>query len=265
MKQRFGGKVAVVTAAGSGIGAATAAGFAREGAAVLVADLSGRRAEATAQAIEHDGGRVVWRKMDASIASEVEATIEAALDAFGRIDVMVNNAGYAETRYLHDLSVQAWERTLAVTLTSVFLGIKYTVPIMRRQAGGAIVNTASISGMRGEYGMGAYNAAKAGVINLTRTAALENAAFGIRVNCVCPGGINTRAPELLAGTQAEVFRQAMAAVHPLGRMGDATEVAAAIRYLASEDASFITGTSIVVDGGVTAHTGLPDMTQFATP
>jgi meso-butanediol dehydrogenase/(S,S)-butanediol dehydrogenase/diacetyl reductase len=133
---------------------------------------------------------------------------------------------------------------------------------MRRQGRGAIVNTASISGLRADYGMGAYNAAKAGVINLTRTAALENAAYGIRVNCVCPGGIDTRAPDLLAGEQAPAFRQAMAAAHPLQRMGTATEVAAAILFLASDAAAFITGVSLPVDGGITAHTGLPDMTAL---
>jgi meso-butanediol dehydrogenase/(S,S)-butanediol dehydrogenase/diacetyl reductase len=263
IKRRFDGKVAVVTAAGAGIGAATAAGLAREGAAVLVADISGRRAEAVAHAIAQEGGQAIWRKIDASVPADVEATLAATLDAYGHIDVMVNNAGYAEPQWLHETSLESWNRTLAVTLTSVFLGIKYVVPIMRHQGGGSIVNTASISGLRADYGMGAYNAAKAGVMNLTRNAALENAPYHIRVNCVCPGGINTRAPQVLAGEHAEAFRQAMAAVHPLGRMGEASEVAEAVLFLAADDAAFITGASLVVDGGLMAHTGLPDMTQFA--
>jgi meso-butanediol dehydrogenase/(S,S)-butanediol dehydrogenase/diacetyl reductase len=262
MPQRFADKVAVVTAAASGIGAATVTGLAREGAAVLVADLSGRRAEAVATAIRQEGGKAIWRKMDASIHIDIEATVNAAMEAYGRIDILINNAGFAEARALHEVSLESWDRTLAVTLTSVFLGLKYVVPIMRRQGGGAIVNTASISGLRADYGMGAYNAAKAGVINLTRTAALENAPHRIRVNCVSPGGIDTRAPQLLAGDRADAFRQAMGAAHPLGRMGVADEVAAAMLFLASDDASFITGENLVVDGGVTAHTGLPDMTQF---
>ncbi|GIX46676.1 MAG: short-chain dehydrogenase [Candidatus Tectimicrobiota bacterium] len=259
---RFRNKVALITAAGSGIGAATARGFARDGGAVMVADLSGRRAQAVAEEIRQSGGEARWQKMDAADPEAVQATVAATLEAFGRLDVLVNNAGYAVPGPLHELSLEAWQRTLAVTLTSVFLGLKYVVPLMRRQGGGAIVNTASVSGLRGDYGMAAYNAAKAGVINLTRAAALENAAYGIRVNCVCPGGIDTRAPELLAPGRAEAFRQAMVAIHPLGRMGKAEEVAEAILFLASDAAAFVTGASLVVDGGLLAHTGLPDFTTF---
>ena len=266
MSRHFEHRVAIVTAGGSGIGAATATGLAREGAAVMVADISGRRAAGVAQAITQAGGQARWHKMDAAAPEAVEATIAATLAAYGRLDIMINNAGYAEPQWLHELSLESWQRILAVTLTSVFLGLKYAIPLMRRQGCGSIVNTASISGLRADYGMGAYNAAKAGVINLTRTAALENASYGIRVNCVCPGGIDTRAPDLLAGEQAPAFRQAMAAAHPLGRMGVATEVAAAVLFLASDAAAFITGVSLPVDGGITAHTGLPDMTTFrATP
>ena len=199
MKRRFDGKVAIVTAGGAGIGAAAATGLAREGASVMVADISGRRSEALAQAIGQEGGEAIWSKMDASAVADLEETIRATLDAYGRIDIMINNAGYAEPQWLHEVSLESWNRILAVTLTSVFLGIKYVLPLMRRQGSGAMVNTASISGLGADYGMGAYNAAKAGVINLTRTAALENASHHIRVNCVCPGGINTRAPQLLAG------------------------------------------------------------------
>jgi meso-butanediol dehydrogenase/(S,S)-butanediol dehydrogenase/diacetyl reductase len=159
--------------------------------------------------------------------------------------------------------LENWQRTLAVTLSSVFLGLRAVIPAMRRQNGGAIVNTASISGLRADLGMGSYNAAKAGVINLTRTAALENAPYGIRVNCVCPGGIDTRAPQLLAGRQAPEFRQSMARAHPLGRMGQAQEVAEAILFLASDNAAFVTGENLVVDGGVPIQTGLPNMLQFA--
>lgn len=262
MSKRFEHKVAVVTAGGSGIGAATATALAQEGAAVMVADLSGRRADAVAQAISQAGGRAQGHKMDAALPEAVDATIAATLEVYGRIDVMINNAGYAEPQWLHEMSLENWQRTLEVTLTSVFIGLKCVLPLMRRQGHGAIVNTASISGLRADYGMAAYNAAKAGVINLTRTAALENAPYGIRVNCVCPGGINTRAPDLLAGTQADAFRHAMAEAHPIGRMGEAVEVAAAILFLASDAAAFITGVSLPVDGGITVHTGLPNMMTY---
>ena len=160
---------------------------------------------------------------------------------------------------LDEITLDSWNRVLAVTLTSTFLGMKYCLPIMRKQGGGAIVNTASISGTGGDYGMASYNAAKAGVINLTRAAALENAPHKIRVNCVCPGAINTRAPELMGKDRADEFRRIQGAAHPLGRMGEADEIASTVLFLASDEASFITGEAIVVDGGLTAYTGLPDI------
>jgi len=251
------GKAAVVTAGGSGIGAATARLLAAEGAAVVVADLSGRRAETVAGEIVAAGGRAAWLKMDAADPAGVAAAVRLALDRYGRLDVMVNNAGHAEVGAVHELSLARWQRTLDVTLTSVFLGLAQCVPVMRRQGGGAVVNTASVSGTAGDYGMAAYNAAKAGVINLTRSAALENARHGIRVNCVCPGAIDTRAPLLMAGDRADEFRATQAAATPLGRIGQPEEIAHAVLFLASDAASFITGAALVADGGLTAHTGLP--------
>ena len=265
MAQRFAKHSVIVTGAGSGIGLATARGFAQEGASVMVADLSAHRAQGAMEVIQAQGGTAIWRKMDASEPEDVESTIQATLDAFGQLDVMVNNAGYGMPTLLEALSLEDWHRTLAVTLTSVFLGMKYTVPIFRRQGGGVIVNTASISGIRADYGMGAYNAAKAGVINLTRTAALENAPHRIRVNCVCPGGINTRVSHILGRNDEEGFRKTMGKAHPLGRMGEPEEIAQAILFLASDAASFITGASLVVDGGILSHTGLPDLTAFNNP
>jgi meso-butanediol dehydrogenase/(S,S)-butanediol dehydrogenase/diacetyl reductase len=263
MTERFANKVAIVTAAGSGIGASTARGLAAEGAAVMVADLSGTRARAVSDDIQHQGGRAVWCKMDAAEPDDMQDTLRATLDAFGQLDMMVNNAGYGVPTPLVDLSIEVWNRTLAVTLTSTFLGIKYSVPWLRQQGGGVIINTASISGMGADYGMGAYNAAKAGVINLTRNAALEHASDHIRVNCVCPGGINTRAPQILGRGNEDAFRQAMGDAHPLGRMGEPEEIASAILFLASDAASFITGASLVVDGGILSHTGLPNLTAFS--
>jgi meso-butanediol dehydrogenase / (S,S)-butanediol dehydrogenase / diacetyl reductase len=169
---------------------------------------------------------------------------------------MFNNAGLGTVEALEAMTLETWNRILAVTLTSAFLGIKYSLPIMRKQGGGSIVNTASISGIAGDYGMSAYNAAKAGVINLARAAALENAQYGIRINCVCPGAINTRVAQVLGGNDVEGFKRRLGQ-NPVGRIGEPDEIANAVCFLASDEASFVTGTTIVVDGGLTAHTGLP--------
>src|SRR5215471_5962136 len=257
MAGKLDGRVAIVTAGGAGIGAATARRFAQEGASVVVADLSGRRAEEVSTGITAGGGTAVWLKIDAADPEGVQAAIKLALDTYGRLDVMFNNAGAAEMAPLDETSLESWNRVLAVTLTSTFLGMKYCLPIMRKQGKGAIINTASISGTGGDYGLSSYNAAKAGVINLTRSAALENAKHNIRVNCVCPGAIDTRAPMLMAGDRADEHRRAHAAATPLGRMGQAEEIARTILFLASDAASFITGAAVVADGGLTAHTGLP--------
>ena len=257
MAGALAGQVAVVTAGGAGIGAATARRFADEGAAVVIADISGTRAAAVAREIADGGHRVEWLKVDAADPDGAQATIQRALDAYGRLDVMVNNAGLAEVAPLDEITLEGWNRVIAVTLTSAFLGMKYCLPVMRRQGGGVIVNTASISGTAGDYGLSSYNAAKAGVINLTRSAAIENARHNIRVNCVCPGTIDTRAPVLLGGDRADEIRRVQAEANPIGRMGEAEEIASAVLFLASREASFITGTALVADGGLTAHTGLP--------
>src|SRR5580698_10454142 len=159
MAGKLEGKVAIVTAGGAGIGAATVRRFAKEGAAVIIADLSGTRARAVNDEIKAAGGRAAFIKMDASDPEAIQASIKLALDSYGRLDILFNNAGMAEVGLLHDTTLESWNRVMAVTLTSTFLGIKYAVPIMRQQGGGAIINTASISGMHGDYGMASYNAA----------------------------------------------------------------------------------------------------------
>jgi meso-butanediol dehydrogenase / (S,S)-butanediol dehydrogenase / diacetyl reductase len=266
----------VVTGAASGIGAATARRLAREGGAVLVADLNEPGAKRVADDIATIGGRAIAFEVDVADAARVEAMIARAVEAFGRLDILHNNATMVETGPIAKLSLDGWNRTLAVNLTGTFLGIKTVLPIMRGQGGGAIVNTASISGLAGDYGLAAYNAAKAGVINLTRTAALELARDGIRVNCVCPGAVvtpllgsmlgdNDPVPHWLASgagrpPSAEArrqFRARLEGAHPVGRLGTAEEIAAVACFLASDDASFVTGAAIVADGGVMAHTGIP--------
>lgn len=257
--RRLEGKVAVITGAASGMGRATAARFAAEGASIVIADLNAEGGEAAVRECRENSANAVFHKTDVTAEGEIKGAIERAVKEFGRLDVMFNNAGMAEVSLIHETSVESWSRVIAVTLTSTFLGLKYAIPIMRAQKSGVVINTASISGTRGDYGMGSYNAAKAGVINLTRSAALENARFGIRVNCVCPGGINTRVAQVLGKDRADEFRSTMGAAHPIGRMGEPEEIAATVTFLASDESSFITGASIVADGGITAWTGMPRM------
>ncbi len=263
MTGRFKGRGVVITAAGSGIGAATARRFASEGAAVAVTDLSVRRAEGVFEEIGAQGGDGFVARVDVRQPDQVEALLRDAVDRWGRLDILVNNAGLATPGALHEQSVESWQQTLDVTLSGTFYGIKWAVPIMRAQGGGVIVNTASICGLAGDYNMSAYNAAKAGVVNLTRAAALENASYGIRVNCVCPGTVDTRLAELMAKGREEAFLEPYHRAHPMGRVGQPEEIAAVIAFLASDDASFVTGAAVAADGGLTAHGGLPDILEAA--
>lgn len=277
MAGRFEGKVALITGAASGIGAATARRLAREGARVVIADINEAGAKQVAEDIQRAGGVAIVVRADVSDPREVEAMTARAVEAFGRLDILHNNATLVEVGQIAHLTFEGWNRTLAVNLTGTFLGMKQALPVMRGHGGGAIVNTASISGLAGDYGLAAYNAAKAGVVNLTRAAAVEFARYRIRVNCICPGAIETPLLGSLLGDndpvphwilaragrsipsaeQRQRFRERLVKAHPLGRLGSPDEIAAVACFLASDDASFITGAAIVADGGVMAWTGIP--------
>ena len=252
MEGRFAGRVVIVTGGASGIGAATARASA-EGARIVVADVDRERGREVAGATAG-----VFEAVDVADAAAVRALVERTVAAHRRIDVLVSNAFATSLGPIERFALDAWTRTLAVTLTAAFTGLQAVAPIMRTQGGGAVVNVASISGLGGDRGLAAYNAAKAGMINLTRTAALELAPAGIRVNAVCPGLIATPALARALGGAPEREERARAAV-PVGRFGRREEVARAILFLASDDASYITGTTLVVDGGLTAGTGIPDL------
>lgn len=252
MAARFDGKVVLITGAASGIGAATARRFASEGARLVLGDLNEEGLSGVAKELD-DGGSVAFRATDVADREQVEALTQEAVDRFGRLDVVFNNAGVGAYGRTPDLDPDVWHRTIDIDLHSVFYGCRAAIPQLRRAGGGVIVNTASISGLFGDYGLAAYNAAKGAVMNYTRALAIDHAREGIRVNAVCPGPIETG---LTAAMQAsELFMTSYRELIPMGRMGLAEEVAGVVAFLASDDASYVTGAAIVVDGGVTAATG----------
>jgi NAD(P)-dependent dehydrogenase (short-subunit alcohol dehydrogenase family) len=248
------GKVAFVTGAASGIGRAAALAFAREGASVVVADVSDEDNAATARMIEERGGKALAVRCDVRQAADVKAALDRAVQAFGRLDVAFNNAG-VEPRKLAltaDVEEEEWDRIINIDLRGVFLCMKYEIPLMLKQGAGAIVNTSSGAGIVGIKGNPAYTAAKHGVIGLTRAAALDYAAQGIRVNAVCPGYIETPMMDRFTGGTAE-GRAKVISEEPIGRMGTAEEIANAVLWLCSDAAAFTVGHALVVDGGQTVQ------------
>jgi len=250
MTTQFENKVAMVTGAGSGIGAMIARRLSAEGATVVVGDINEKAASEVANAIEREGGTAVAVQQDVGDAVSVEKSVEFAVQKFGQLDVAVNNAGITgDLAPLADYSLEGWNKVIAVNLSSVFYGMKYQIPAMLRSGGGSIVNIASILGSVAARDSAGYNAAKHGVVGLTKTAALEYSAQGIRVNSIGPGYIDT---PLLEALDREVY-DGLVALHPIGRLGRPEEVAEIALFLASDKASFVTGSYHLVDGGYTAQ------------
>lgn len=247
------GKIALVTGAGSGIGRATALVFAREGAKVVVADVVVDGGEETVRLIKAAGGEAIFVKADMAKAAEVETMVQKAVATYGRLDCAHNNAGIeGATGRTADYREEDWNRVISINLTGVWLCMKYEIAQMLKQGGGAIVNTASDAGLLGVPQMPAYVASKHGVVGLTKTAALEYAKSGIRVNAVCPGVIKTPMVERITAQRAGRAER-MAAAEPVGRMGKPEEIAEAVVWLCSEAASFVTGLPMPVDGGIAAQ------------
>ena len=251
--KEFDGKVALVTGGGSGIGRATALAFARDGAQVVIGDRDVQRGEETVSMIRDAGGTATFRETDVLVAAEVEALVDHAIATYGRLDVAFNNAGIeGDVRPLVEQTEANYDAVMDINLKGVWLSMKYEIPRMLEQGGGAIVNCSSVAGVIGFPGIGIYVASKHAVIGLTKTAALEYSAKRIRINAVNPSLIDTEMADRLAagiGTSKEE----LAPLHAIGRIGWVKEVADAVLWLCSDKASFITGHSLIVDGGFTAR------------
>ena len=253
MAGRLTGKVALVTGGSSGIGRATAQIFAREGAKVVVADVGVEGGEETVRLITAAGGEAIFVKTDVSQSAEVEAMVKKAVDTYGRLDCAFNNAGIEGALQLtSDYDEAAWDRVLSINLKGVWLCLRAEIRHMLSQGGGAIVNTASAAGLVGIQGISAYVASKHGVNGLTKTAALEYAKSGIRVNAVCPGGVDTPMVKRVFGDNPQ-FAEAAAAGEPVGRLAQPAEIGEAVVWLCSDAASFVTGLPMAVDGGWVAQ------------
>jgi NAD(P)-dependent dehydrogenase (short-subunit alcohol dehydrogenase family) len=247
-------RIALITGAASGIGRAAALAFTREGAKLTIADIAAEGGEETADMVRKAGGEVEFIRCDVSKSAEVKALIDAVVKRYGRVDCAFNNAGIeGEVLHLADDTEENFDRVIAIDLKGVFLCMKYEIrQMLSQETGGAIVNTASTAGLVGAHGMPAYTAAKHGVVGLTKVAGLEYGRARIRVNAVCPGVIDTPMVERLVAGRPKMA-QRLVAVEPIGRKGEPKEIAEAALWLCSDNASFVTGCAMAVDGGLIAQ------------
>ncbi|HKD68620.1 MAG TPA: glucose 1-dehydrogenase [Candidatus Binataceae bacterium] len=253
---RLQGKISLITGAASGIGEATAKTFAREGSIVMIADRDETNAARVADEIRAAGGKADWVMVNVAKPSDVERMVQTTVEKFGRIDVLLNNAVYTAVGRVADIPLDEWQRTLDVSLTAYFYATKLVLPIMVKQHSGVILNTSSTAGLLADYKLAPYAVVKAGVLALTRNTAIEYARKGIRCNAVCPG--STATPGFLRTlTRPKGFKEIFQDKIPIGRLAQPQEIANVMLFLASEEASFVTGAYILSDGGFTAHSGNP--------
>jgi NAD(P)-dependent dehydrogenase (short-subunit alcohol dehydrogenase family) len=248
---RLKNKVALITGGGSGIGRATCLLFAREGAKVVIADYVAEGGNETVRQIKAAGGEATFVQADVSKSLDVQNMIATTVKTYGRVDVLFNNAGIeGPSAKIANYKEEDWDRVIAIDLTAVYLGMKYVIPEMLKQGGGVIISTASIAGLVGFQGSGAYAAAKAGVINMTRMVAMEYADKNIRVNCICPGIIETPMVDRVMGNRP---REGVVKAEPIGRLGKPEDIANAALFLACDESSFATGAPFIIDGGYVAR------------
>ena len=253
MEKILNGKAALVTGGSFGIGRATAIAFASRGAKVVIADWIEDKDQETLKMIKAIGGEAMFIKCDVSNSNDVRLMIEKTISSFGRLDYAFNNAGIeGHTATTHECTEENWDKTIGVNLKGIWLCMKMEIPYMLKAGAGAIVNCASVAGLNGFTGLPAYVATKHGVVGLTKTAALEYAKQGIRVNAVCPGVIHTAMIDRITGKDKEVEKQ-FTSMEPVGRMGNPAEVAEVVVWLCSDAASFVTGIAMPVDGGFSAQ------------
>jgi cyclopentanol dehydrogenase len=247
---RLAGKVALISGAARGQGEAEARLFAREGARVVLGDIRTEQGEQVASEIRAEGGEAVFTPLDVSRESDWTRAVELAEGTYGRLDILVNNAAIIGLEGIMDTTLEAWNRVVAVNQTGTFLGMRAAIPALRRAGGGSIVNISSVLATMGSGNSASYTATKGAVSALTRTVSVELATEGIRVNAVHPGGVETPMAAECLGDDAEA-RRALIATHPMGRIGEPEEIATGVLFLASDEASFVTGASLVIDGGNT--------------
>jgi meso-butanediol dehydrogenase / (S,S)-butanediol dehydrogenase / diacetyl reductase len=257
MMKRLESKVAIITGAGSGIGEATALLFAEEGAKVVVSDINKTGGEQTARKIKDMAGNAIFVYCDVSKFKDVENLVETSVNTYGKLDIIMNNAGYISPFACADTPLDEWDKGLSIDLNGVFYGCKYAIPAMLKNGGGSIINVSSISGLYGDYKMCWYNAAKAAVANLTRSVAIDYARDGIRCNAINPGMTITEMTKGLLDSDPRI-KEAIGRDYPSGGLGTPREVANCALFLASDESSIVNGINLVCDGGLSAHSGQPD-------